>query len=599
MATPDKMSEAALQDDPAGDASGHPGAGYGCGDLQHSQDASDESDRAAGDDAAASAVYTRKPKEVGDVKLVLADDTQDNFDDKQERKMHKTRLHALQLQNRLKDGDSAAAEHGRILLEQELADLRRAWPALFGARPQRIYVHMDLDSFFASVETLLDPACLDVPMAVGSKMMLAAANYPAREYGVRAGMPGYQAKRLCPDLLIRAVHFDTYNGHSETTMGILSAYDPEIEIYGIDEACLIFDEPKLESAYAYYNARCADRGPSKADALGRGNGLGSVAESDNKTRQRLAYRGFDAQSVAELVDKIRADVHATTGLTISAGISVCRGLAKLASNTNKPNGQFAIEHDFDRALFPLPVDKINGIGKATKELLSKAFGIKLVRDLRDGLEVLARSFKAKTFSRLVRLSYGLSGFDQADDCGLYTRSALSHGMSVTIFPTRSTDTLLFYLLKLSEVVVQRFTRKGKAATCLTLTIKYSSYDSTTVRKNKLKPMTTQHDVFENALLLLNMKCDRDASGNYALDDAVRLLGLSAGDLAPLASLNPLDAYKNRDVPFKVRTCIVCGASFINETQQVFEAHVNNCLDRQQLAAKEPKDHSIMQYFRKS
>uniref|UniRef100_A0A914PCN4 UmuC domain-containing protein n=1 Tax=Panagrolaimus davidi TaxID=227884 RepID=A0A914PCN4_9BILA len=100
----------------------------------------------------------------------------------------------------------------------------------------RLIVHLDLDCFFAQCEMDKNLKLKNVPMAVGSNFMLSTANYEARKYGVRSGMPGFQAKQRCPGLSIIPLDFGCYEEASERFFTVLDIFDPECIKAGLDEA---------------------------------------------------------------------------------------------------------------------------------------------------------------------------------------------------------------------------------------------------------------------------------------------------------------------------------------------------------------------------
>jgi len=98
-------------------------------------------------------------------------------------------------------------------------------------------VHVDMDAFFANVELLHNPDLDGKPFGVG-RGVLTTASYDARKYGVRSGMPGFIAKKLCPDLIIVSNHFSRYSDMSDTVMSIFRRYDPNMSAAGCDEGYL-------------------------------------------------------------------------------------------------------------------------------------------------------------------------------------------------------------------------------------------------------------------------------------------------------------------------------------------------------------------------
>lgn len=102
----------------------------------------------------------------------------------------------------------------------------------------RVYVHLDMDMFFCAVEIRDDPSLGSQPVAVGSLSMLSTANYEARRFGVRSGMPGFIAKQLCPSLTIVRPNFEKYRAAGQTIRAVLQAYDPSLSSHSLDEASL-------------------------------------------------------------------------------------------------------------------------------------------------------------------------------------------------------------------------------------------------------------------------------------------------------------------------------------------------------------------------
>ncbi|KAE8668139.1 DNA polymerase IV [Hibiscus syriacus] len=163
----------------------------------------------------------------------------------------------------------------------------------------RIWLHVDMDAFYAAVETLSNPSLKGKPMAVGSMSMLSTANYEARKFGVRAAMPGFIARKLCPDLIFVPTDFKKYTYYSGLTREVFWNYDPNFMAASLDEAYL--DITKV----------CKERGITGG----------------------------------EIAEELRSRVHEETGLTCSAGVAPNRLLAKVCSDINKPNGQFILPND--------------------------------------------------------------------------------------------------------------------------------------------------------------------------------------------------------------------------------------------------------------
>jgi DNA polymerase-4 len=206
-----------------------------------------------------------------------------------------------------------------------------------------------MDAFFASVEQLDNPELRGKPVAVGGsgeRSVVAAASYEARKFGVRSAMSSVIAKRLCPDLIFVKHNFTRYTEVSANVMEIFREYTDLIEPLSIDEAFLDVTKDKKNIGSATVIAR-----------------------------------------------KIRQEIKSRTGLTASAGISVNKFLAKIASDINKPDGLFLIRpEDAEKFIEELSVEKFYGIGKVTAQKMHR-LGIHTGADLKKwDLISLVRNF---------------------------------------------------------------------------------------------------------------------------------------------------------------------------------------------------------------
>lgn len=486
------------------------------------------------------------------------------FSEKQEDKIHEIRKKAAACKDKLKECVDLK-NSAKIFVENEINKLKHEWPVLFGMEATKIYVHVDLDAFFASVETLEHPEYKDVPMAVGSNFMVSACNYKAREYGVRSGMPGYLAKDLCPMLIITKLNFSKYNYYSELVMNILSSFDQEIEIYGIDEACLSFDNEKFKKAYIYYINTYRKCETDKPD------------EDINNM-----IPAFSFAAVNDLVLFIREAVYIDSGLTVSAGISVCRGLAKLSSKIKKPNGQFVLERNFNEYIENLNVDEINGIGKATKELLLCALNVIIIKDLKEKIYLCYLIFKSKTFLNILRLSYGLSLFDSCEKRPRGADFAKSQSVDVSIFPCTLYSDILFYLWNISGQLESGLSKHKLGGYTITIKIRYIDFEVITRRKKCLMLLIKQTEIFDMALSLVNSILIKVSKYNgYFIQKAINLVGIGVSNLIRLCDLNTIDKYLDGKCKFMERVCIICYKKFYSESYRIFELHVNKCIDESQ------------------
>ena len=192
---------------------------------------------------------------------------------------------------------------------------------------QRKIVHIDMDAFYASVEQRDDASLRGKPVVVawrGARSVVCAASYEARKFGVRSAMPAIRAERLCPDAIFVPPDFVRYKAVSKHVREIFSRHTDLIEPLSLDEAYLDVTENKL-----------------------------------------------DLSSATEVALQIRQAIFDETRLTASAGIAPNKFLAKIASDWNKPNGQYVIKpaavFDF---LTPLPVGRLPGVGKVMEAKLA-------------------------------------------------------------------------------------------------------------------------------------------------------------------------------------------------------------------------------------
>lgn len=232
-------------------------------------------------------------------------------------------------------------------------------------------VHVDMDAFYAAVEMRDNPELKEKPIAVGSMSMLATSNYHARRFGVRAAMPGFIAKRLCPQLIIVPPNFDKYRAVSKEVKEILAEYDPNFMAMSLDEAYLNitqhlqerqgWPEDKRRYFIKMGNCRKIDTPRQEADELterersispllfedsppdlqpqGSPFQLNSEEQNNPQIAQNPVVFGTSAE---EVVKEIRFRIEQKTTLTASAGIAPNTMLAKVCSDKNKPNGQYQI-----------------------------------------------------------------------------------------------------------------------------------------------------------------------------------------------------------------------------------------------------------------
>lgn len=335
-------------------------------------------------------------------------------------------------------------------------------------------LHIDMDAFFASVEQLDNPDLRGKPVAVGGsgpRHVVAAASYEARKYGVRSAMPSVTAKKLCPGLIFVPHHFDRYEELSSKMFEILREYSDLVEPVSIDEAFLDVTIDKKNICSATLIAR-----------------------------------------------EIRKEIKLATGLTASAGISMNKFLAKVASDIGKPDGLFLIApEDAEKFIEKLPVEKFHGIGKVTAEKMHR-LGIHNGADLKQwDLRSLVRNFgKAGKF--YYDIARGI------DDRPVLTESERkSVGTELTYEKDLSTRfEIITELYKIEKELMERMEHSGTTGRTITIKVKYADFRQITRSKTLpdfIRDFETLHREVSEIRRSLNLEGNR-----------IRLLGVTVSGL---------------------------------------------------------------------
>lgn len=336
----------------------------------------------------------------------------------------------------------------------------------------RKIIHIDMDAFFASVEQMDDPSLKGKPIAVGGSRergVVAAASYEARKFGVRSAMPSKRAYQLCPKLEFVKPRFDRYKELSEQIRTIFYEYTDLVEPLSLDEAYL--------------------------DVTKNKKGL---------------------PSATLIAKEIKSRIKNEVGLTASAGISINKFLAKIASDYNKPDGITLIGPEkVDGFLKQLPVKDFFGVGKVTAKKMDE-LGIYKGADLlewsREGLY----------------LKFGKSGLYYFDMVrGNDQRPVNPHRERKSLGAERTFDIdlenkqLMVEKLTPIAVEVQRRLRKAnKLGKTLTLKIKFNDFTQITRSITQDEPIDGENEIMNLAEDLLNeVNWNEQPKG-------VRLLGIT-------------------------------------------------------------------------
>ncbi|SNV42795.1 DNA polymerase IV [Chryseobacterium taklimakanense] len=336
----------------------------------------------------------------------------------------------------------------------------------------RKIIHVDMDAFYASVEQHDNPQLRGKAIAVGGGQygVVAAASYEARKFGIRSAMPGRKALELCPHLIVVKPRFQRYKEISQQIREIFYEYTDLVEPLSLDEAYLDVTENKK-----------------------------------------------DMESANEIAREIRQKIFDKTGLTASAGISVNKFLAKVASDYNKPNGQKTIHPsqiiDF---MEKLPIEKFYGIGKVTANKMHEMH-IFSGKDLKErSLEELIRFF-GKSGNYYYNVVRGHHKSEVKPH-----RIQKSVGVEETYFENLLDEQAVFKQLKIiSKDLEERLGRKDIKGKTLTLKIKYKDFSVYTRSKTQDVYYGDSENLFETAQNLWQLR---------PYDKPVRLLGLSLSNL---------------------------------------------------------------------
>ncbi len=337
----------------------------------------------------------------------------------------------------------------------------------------RKIIHIDMDAFYASVEQMDNPKLRGKPVAVGgseSRGVVAAASYEARKFGVRSAISGVMAKKYCPEIIFVKPRFDRYKEISSKIQEIFHEYTDLVEPLSLDEAYLDVTQNR------------------------KGNPSASL-----------------------LAEEIRGRIFSELGLTASAGISINKFVAKIASDYNKPNGQKTVNPDeVISFLEELPIRKFYGVGKVTTEKMYQ-LGIFTGVELKNkSLEFLEKHFgkAGKFYFNVVR---GIHNSEVKSD--RITKSvAAEHTFDVNL------SSEIFMIEKLESIAItleKRLSKHKVAGKTITLKIKYSNFAQQTRSK------TVPYFISDKGLILEIVK---ELLYQERMKDSVRLLGISLSNL---------------------------------------------------------------------
>ncbi|NWU12979.1 POLK polymerase, partial [Cephalopterus ornatus] len=382
-------------------------------------------------------------------------------------------------------------------------------------------VHIDMDAFYAAVEMRDNPELKEKPIAVGSMSMLSTSNYHARRFGVRAAMPGFIAKKLCPHLTIVPLNFEKYGKVSKEVREILAEYDPNFMPMGLDEAYLNITEhleerlnwPEDRRRFFFNTERTTgvDKDDMNlSDTFNEGECYSSpVLFEDNTSHLKQGGQSVEnsvvfGTSAEEVVKEIRFRIEQKTQLTASAGIAPNTMLAKMCSDHNKPNGQYRITPERQAVLDflkDLPIRKVPGIGKVTEKML-KALGIVTCSELYQQRALLSLLFSEVSWRNFLDISLGLGSTHLEKDGERKSMSTERTFSEINIAEDQ-------YSLcrELCRDLAQELQKEGIKGKTVTLKLKNVNFEVKTRASTVLSSVSTEEEIFAVAKDLLGTEID--------------------------------------------------------------------------------------------
>lgn len=340
----------------------------------------------------------------------------------------------------------------------------------------RVILHVDMNSFYASVEMAYDPALKGKPLAIAGNVeerrgIIITCSYEARKFGVKTTMPLWEAKKLCPQLIVKKPNFERYRAASIGMFEILKNYTDLVEPVSIDE------------------------------------GYMDITES------------FELGSPLEIAQSIQKRILEQLDLPCSIGIAPNKFLAKTASDMKKPLGITILrKRDIQTVLWPLNTNEMHGVGNKTAEKLT-TIGIHTIGDLAKGNEIQLKSLLGING---LRIKERANGIDNRHVDPESVSEFKSIGNSTTLPRDESNQQELFRVLaSLAETVSVRLKRKNVLASTLGITIRYKDRKTITRSKKLSNPINQKEDIISLAKQLFL----KHWNGN-----PIRLLGITGYEL---------------------------------------------------------------------
>jgi len=350
----------------------------------------------------------------------------------------------------------------------------------------RVIFHVDMNSFYASVEAAFDPSLRNKPLAIAGnpkerKGIIVTCSYEARAYGVKTTMSVWEAKKICPQLIVKPPNFDRYKKASKAMFDLLRTYSKIVEPVSIDE--------------------------------------GYIDVTDVIEHPLTLAKNIQKKLLDELL------------LPCSIGIAPNKFLAKMASNMKKPLGITVLrKRDMKEKLWPLSVGKMHGVGEKTEEKLH-SIGIFTIGDLARGNDIQLENILGINGKRLKKRANGIDN-RPVDPNSIFDFKSV--GNSTTLpYDLNNEEEIKGVLNKLSESVSIRLKRKEVLMTKIALTIRYKNRQTITRSLKLDNPTDEKKKIYEKAIYLFQ----KHWNGEF-----IRLLGITGQDV-----IERKEAFKQLDI----------------------------------------------------
>lgn len=347
----------------------------------------------------------------------------------------------------------------------------------------KVILHLDMNSFFASVEQAHDPSLKGIPMAVAGnpkkrRGILVTCSYEARALGIYTTMTVGEARRLCPDLVIVPPDFEKYRVASSAVFDLLRTYTDLVEPVSIDEAYI------------------------------------DITDIGGLTNAVALTEGIQQRILQEL------------DLPCSIGIAPNKFLAKTASDMKKPMGITILrKREVEQVLWPLPVIEMHGIGKSTETKL-QALGIYTIGDLAKADEIMLRTSVGKNGVRLHKRANGIDS-RPVDPEAAAERKSVGSSTTLAIDGTELAECLAIFKWLANKVAV-RLDYQQLAGTVVMIQIRTADWQNQTRSRTVINPLYKEDEIYEEAADLFTRHWD---------GEPIRLLGITVTNVIPMNELH--------------------------------------------------------------